>query len=56
MKLSEMRLRSKGKLLVKSPIRGITKIRRNDPCFCGSKIKFKFCCWKKVTGNVGDSK
>ncbi|MGD1844781.1 MAG: SEC-C metal-binding domain-containing protein [Salibacteraceae bacterium] len=23
-----------------------TKIRRNDPCFCGSGRKFKKCCGK----------
>ncbi len=24
------------------------KIPRNKPCPCGSKIKFKHCCWKKI--------
>jgi len=54
MRLSEMKLRGKGKILVKSPIPGNTKIGRNDLCPCGSGLKFKHCHWKKITGNVGD--
>ena len=23
------------------------RIQRNDPCFCGSKKKFKYCCYHK---------
>ena len=22
-------------------------IGRNEPCYCGSKVKFKYCCWSK---------
>ena len=22
-------------------------IGRNEPCYCGSKLKFKYCCWSK---------
>jgi len=29
------------------PIRGEPKIGRNDPCPCGSGLKFKKCCLKK---------
>ncbi|MCK5600760.1 SEC-C domain-containing protein [Candidatus Pacearchaeota archaeon] len=54
MKLSEIKLRSQGKTLVKAPIRGVAKIGRNDLCICGSKMKFKFCCWSKYTGNLGE--
>ena len=50
MKLSEMRLRSKGKILVTAPIKGIAKIGRNDKCLCGSGLKFKRCCLSKYTG------
>jgi len=31
----------------KSPItRSAPKIGRNDPCHCGSEVKFKKCCGK----------
>lgn len=56
MKLSEMRFRSQGKILVKAPIRGIAKVGRNNPCLCGSGLKMKKCCWKKITGNLGRTK
>lgn len=54
MKLSEMKLRSKGKILVKAPIKTIADIGRNDSCICGSEKKYKHCCWKVATGNLGD--
>jgi len=53
MRLSEMKLKSQGKILVKAPIRGVARVGRNEPCPCGSGIKFKFCCWKEITGNLG---
>jgi len=53
MRLSEMKLRGKGKILVKSPLRRSTKVGRNDLCPCGSGLKFKKCCWNEVTGNLG---
>jgi len=56
MKLSEMKLKSQGKIKVKAPIQGIIKVGRNDLCPCGSGSKLKFCCWKKLTGNLGERK
>ena len=53
MRLSEMKLRSEGKILVTAPIKTIADVGRNDPCFCGSGVKYKKCCWKKITGNLG---
>jgi len=32
--------------MVKSQARNVTKIGRNDPCFCGSEKKYKKCCGK----------
>lgn len=26
---------------------GDVRIQRNDLCYCGSKRKFKYCCWAK---------
>jgi uncharacterized protein YecA (UPF0149 family) len=26
------------------PLKAAKKIRRNDPCPCGSKVKYKKCC------------
>ncbi len=28
-------------------LRGAAWIGRNSPCYCGSKMKFKNCCWWK---------
>jgi len=50
MKLSEMRMKVKGKIRVASPVRGIAKVGRNDRCICGSDKKFKKCCWSKYEG------
>lgn len=30
----------------KNPIRVEPKVGRNDPCVCGSNLKFKKCCGK----------
>lgn len=54
MKLSEMRLKVKGKILVTSPVKGIARVGRNDPCVCGSKVKFKFCCYSKYRGEENE--
>lgn len=43
------------KLLMRKPLRltpvrqlsNEGKIGRNDECHCGSKVKYKFCCWPK---------
>ena len=32
----------------------MSKLKRNDPCPCGSKKKYKFCCWAKDTQNQKD--
>lgn len=32
--------------IVKPYIRSEAKIRRNDPCPCGSGLKYKHCCGK----------
>ncbi len=48
MKLSEMKLKVKGMIRVTRPVRGVTKLGRNDPCVCGSEKKFKKCCWSKL--------
>ncbi len=50
MKLSEMRLKAQGKIRVKAPIKGVARVGRNEPCICGSRMKFKFCCWSKYEG------
>ena len=47
MRLSEMKIRSKGKLLVTGPIRANRKIGRNEFCPCGSGIKYKDCHGEK---------
>jgi len=31
-----------------TPIRAEPKVGRNDPCPCGSGLKFKKCCLKKI--------
>ena len=38
-------------------IRVLPKVRRNDPCPCGSGKKAKKCCWNKrlaALGGMGD--
>ncbi|MFB0538032.1 MAG: SEC-C metal-binding domain-containing protein [Anaerolineae bacterium] len=30
-----------------TPVHAEKKVRRNDPCPCGSGKKYKHCCWKK---------
>lgn len=32
-------------------IREARRIRRNDPCPCGSNVKFKKCCGKRLASN-----
>jgi len=29
-----------------------TMIKRNDPCFCGSTVKYKNCCAKRGLGEA----
>ena len=29
-------------------VNDVKRIGRNSPCFCGSGVKFKHCCIKKV--------
>lgn len=40
------------------PITNLAKIGRNEPCYCGSKRKFKRCCidklQEKIDGNTPD--
>ena len=33
---------------ITEPIRDVIAIGRNEPCPCGSLIKFKFCHWKQM--------
>ena len=47
------------KHMAKKPIHGfmwnpILKHPRNEPCFCGSKIKFKKCCLPNVIPIIKD--
>jgi len=36
-------------------LRGRFRIGRNSPCYCGSGIKFKHCCFDKYIANIGSS-
>ena len=31
----------------KCPLRRIHNLKRNDLCYCGSKIKYKRCCYER---------
>jgi hypothetical protein len=33
---------------ITQPIHRNISIGRNEPCLCGSKIKFKYCCFLKI--------
>ena len=35
-------------LVYPKPVINENRIKRNDPCFCGSSKKFKKCCMNKV--------
>lgn len=40
---------NKDETAVKGPVRRTErKVQPNDPCPCGSGMKYKFCCGKKV--------
>lgn len=56
MRLSELKLKAQGKIRVTAPIKGVMSVGRNELCPCDSGMKFKFCCWKKYTGNLGERK
>jgi hypothetical protein len=34
------------------PVAGSKIPKRNDPCFCGSKLKYKKCCLPKMENNI----